>query len=100
MRETISAVSNLIRSFVSLAVLGVVSFAGWLGYETFSDLKSKNEVISQLSGEVQAKQKKIDALDLAMRLLKVDHRVAEMTVLDQWDSKQAGRVMTKFQFVE
>ncbi|MEX0585280.1 MAG: hypothetical protein WD176_01460, partial [Pirellulales bacterium] len=46
------------------------------------------------------KKKEIERLDTAVRLLKVDHRLAQLTVLDQRKAADDGRMLTKFSFVE
>ncbi len=65
-----------------------------------SEVRRKDAEISQLEKDVEAKQEEIDRLDLAMKLLKVDHRVAEIEVLDQKGSADEGDLQTRFQFVE
>jgi hypothetical protein len=98
MSQTISSVAAIFRSMVSLVLLGIVGTGGWLAYQAFDRQ-------GQLQRELEAKSveiKKLTAdnarLDLAMRLLKVDHRVAEIEVLDQWQA--VDRTQTKLKFVE
>lgn len=111
MLKTIDATSNLIRAVVSLVVVGAVGAGSWVGYRHFNAnelaLKEKDERLEQSQREIEAlnqdievKKKEIDRLDTAVRLLKVDHRVAQLTVLDQFKAADDGRLRTKFSFVE
>lgn len=56
--------------------------------------------ITSLEAENAAKQAEIERLDTAIRLLKVDHRVARIEVLNQTGSAEAGNLATRFSFVE
>lgn len=100
-------VSNLLK----LAIVGLLGFGGYFGYRTFyaSDiaLRERDEKIAsqaaqieQLDKDLAAKRQQIDRLQLAMRLLKVDHRVAQVWVLDQHQPPGSDRVRTKLRFVE
>lgn len=110
----LTGLANLLRTLVWLAVLVLIGFGGWLGYRAYDDrselsrkvaaqdeeLAKKSKRIEQLSNDVAAKQRRIEKLDLALRLLKIDRRVAEMFVLEQWRSQPTDKLMTKFQFTE
>ena len=114
MAETLKTFASLLRSLVTLAVLGIVGIAGWFGYQTVTsrstleaelqkqtaELQKRDAEVATLSGQIAAQTERIEQLDLALRLLKRDHRLARITVLDQWESPAAHRPMTKIQFVE
>src|ERR1700752_1326984 len=111
MLKAIDSASNFIRAVVSLAVTGIVGTAGWLGYETYyakervlkekdAQLQASQAQIETLSKDVEAKKKQIERLDLALKLLKVDHRVALLEVLEQKKSPTSDRMLTRFTFVE
>jgi hypothetical protein len=110
MLKTLDSASNFIRAVVSLAVTGIVGVAGWLGYETYHAndriLKEKNAQlaasqaqIESLNKDLEVKQREIERLDTAMRLLKIDHRVARLEVLQQ-EQDASGRLLTRVAFVE
>jgi len=63
------------------------------------ELRDKNQQIEQMSTELEAKSREIQRMDTAMRLLKVDHRVARIAVADQW-TRPDNVVMTKLAFAE
>jgi hypothetical protein len=111
MLKALDSASNFIRALVSLGIMAVISVAGWLGYDKFYAnelaIKQKDEQIAasqreieSLNQEVQTRQREIERLDTALRLLKVDHRAAQIEVLDQQRNPQTGRLATRFTFVE
>jgi hypothetical protein len=110
----INSISNLLRAIVSLAIVGMLSIAGWLGYHLYDEhtnsaatikeqaaaIAEKEATIGRQRKEIELKNKRISQLEIANRLLKVDHRIAEMTVISQAKSEGSEQVKTKFQFVE
>ena len=63
-------------------------------------LTETHEQIDRLELDLEAKQRQIERLDMAVRLLKVDHRVAQIDVLGQEGSAEGGDLVTHFSFVE
>jgi uncharacterized coiled-coil protein SlyX len=107
MAETLKTFASLLRSLVLLAVLGVVSVASWFGYDALTSrstleakLQKRDAEIAKLNEKVAEQTEQIEQLDLALRLLKRDHRLAQITVLDQRESPDTKRPITKIQFVE
>lgn len=111
MFKNVSAlVNSLVGMLISLVFLTLLAAAGWLGWRSYQGARERDLIAANL-GKVQAenkllkedlaaKQLQIDRLEMALRLLKVDHRVAQIDVLDQQGSAKAGDLMTKFSFVE
>ncbi len=56
--------------------------------------------IQTLDAEVRAGQERIEQLQTAMRLLKVDKRIARLTVLDQFTDPQTRGPVSTVEFVE
>jgi hypothetical protein len=105
MSNTVSSAANLVRGLVWLAVLGLLGTGGWVGYQAINEralvdreLKTKTEQLAVKVAEVERLTKENQKLGLALRLLKIDHRVAEIVVLDQ--NQENERPTTRFQFVE
>ncbi|MCR4413383.1 MAG: hypothetical protein NUV77_13265 [Thermoguttaceae bacterium] len=105
--KTLQAFSSLVGTVVSLVILAVLAGAAWLGYHTFytrhsleRDLEAKQKEIVALSQELDAKRREITRLETAMRLLKVDRRVAYLDVLRQAGSAKDGTLTTTFRFTE
>jgi hypothetical protein len=63
-------------------------------------LAEREAEIGRLNEDLAVKQKEIERLETANRLLKVDHRVARIDVLDQQGSAAAKTLVTTFTFVE
>jgi len=63
-------------------------------------LLQSQEQIDQLEKDLEAKQREIERLSMANRLLKVDHRLAQIDVLSQEGSAEDGTLKTTFKFVE
>lgn len=111
MLKTLDSASNFIRAVVSLGAMGLVSVAGWFGYETYfanervlkekdAQLAASQAQIEALNVDVAAKQREIERLDTALQLLKVDHRMAQLEVLEQKQDPASGQLLTRFSFVE
>jgi hypothetical protein len=66
-----------------------------------SDLMHREEEILTLAADVEQKEKEIRALDVALQLLKVDHRIARIEVLAQSvTGAEPGQVRTRLRFTE
>ncbi len=63
-------------------------------------VKTQATEISALNKALEAKQSEIERLQTVVALLKLDHRVALITVLDQKHSGDDKELHTKFSFVE
>ena len=108
MAEALKSFASVLRSLVTLVFLGLVGVGGWIGYDTFNargrlenDLKQRTAEIEKLNGQLAQQEKQIEELDLALRLLKRTHRLAEIRVVDQWPSgDERTKVKTKLEFVE
>ena len=111
MYRFLNALNTLLGRLVSLALVGLVAVVGWFGYRVyFSDrfalqdaqkrLAQQQERIQSLTQQLEAKQREIERLALAVRLLKVDHRVGQIEVLSQEGDAQKGDLTTRFSFVE
>lgn len=104
MLKSLDSASNFLRAIVSVVITAIVAAAGWIGYDVYYSreraLRERDEKITALSEDLQAKQREIDRLGTALQLLKVDQRVAQLDVLDQQPNPLTNRIMTRFTFVE
>ncbi len=97
-----------LRTLLTIAVVGVVGYGGWLGYQDYylpsfqirQELKAKQAELDHLSEQLAEQSEEIERLDMANRLLKVDHRIAKMAVLDQWQRPHDKVLMTSVAFGE
>ena len=111
MLQTVNSLTNLIRAIASLVVAGVLGAAGWLGYHALHardaeleakqrELQISQKMVEELNRDVEAKHQEIVRLNTVVRLLKVDHRLAQIAVIDQRPSEDKQTVMTRFRFAE
>jgi hypothetical protein len=109
--KAVTTFERLLRTLLGLAVVGLLAVGGWFGYNTFNAdklaLQEKTEKLAQrekeiatLNADLKVKQQEIQRLDMALRLLKVDHRVARVEVLSQTGSAEKGDLKTRFSFAE
>ncbi len=56
--------------------------------------------IGTLQGQLRTRDAEIDRLEVAMRLMTVDRRVARLTVVDQQRDPETGRLRSGLEFVE
>lgn len=123
--ENVAIINSSVRTFLGMALVGALGVGGWFGYSTYNSkelaiakaeqdlagvrdelgkaktvIQEKDHAIDSLKVDVQQKQQEIERLDTAMRLLKVDHRVARLTVLDQSTDPDTKKVTTRVEFQE
>jgi multidrug efflux pump subunit AcrA (membrane-fusion protein) len=65
-----------------------------------SQIQQMDGQIDKLGQQVEASRQRIDQLETSMHLLKVDHRVAQLTVVDQTTDPESERVRSTIEFVE
>jgi len=123
--KILAAVNNLASTVVSLAILAALGFGGWFLLRTYLSEKWEREAIqvkladreqqvktlnreldaskaeiSSLNKDLEAKRQEIQRLETALKLLKVDHRVAQIEVLSQQGSEKTKDLVTTFSFAE
>ncbi|MBC8356155.1 MAG: hypothetical protein H8E66_29615 [Planctomycetes bacterium] len=123
--EKVSIVTSAVRTLLATLLVGGVGVGGWYGYNTYNateleakraaealtqaraDIEAKDAVIrvkeqeiGALSDEVAEQQMEIERLDAAMRLLKVDHRMALISVVDQTKDEATDTTLTQIDFQE
>jgi hypothetical protein len=122
--ETIATINSAVRTVLALAVLGAVAVGGYFGYTTYNekdiaaanaakrlkaaeeelvsvrqDVAAKQALIEHQEAEIKAKDLQIEKLETARRLLKVDHRLAQINVIDQ-ETDENGEIVSTVQFIE
>ena len=113
-----SSIGLMFRTLPTILLLGVMGTGGWVGYRWYHKhelaLRERDREIEQQAGlitdlreeviskeaEIQEKNEQIERLDLALSLLKVDRRMAQIYVADQTGSVEGGDLSTKVRFVE
>lgn len=105
--QSLAAINSFLRTVLGFVVAGAVGFGTWFGYKTWTrydaallTLEQQEVQLTQLRGDLAAKQLEVDRLDMALRLSRVDQRVARIDVLDQQPDPATGRLRTRLAFVE
>jgi hypothetical protein len=125
--ETIGTVNSMLRTLLMLVLAAGAGYGGWLAYDLYNepkqqladkqaeldqvsaDLSVSKQEIAALTTQLEEKSHEIDRLEVSMQLLKVRHRLARLTVLDQREVDEivseeandpAKRLVTKIEFVE
>lgn len=125
MVRLLNALTTLARSAASVLAVVLGLALTWLGYEHYYApdpvLEQKKEEIASLRSELENRSADItrleaergkllkelettrlekERLDLAVRLLKVDRRVAQIDEVRQWREANSDKLMTEFRFAE
>ena len=122
--ETVNSVASLIRAIVASVLIAVIGYGGGWLYTHFSpnlqlqqkehelqqvrssfqaaqaQLQQQHQQLAQLGTALDASRKRITQLDTSLRLMKVDRRLAEIQVLNQFTDPTTGQLVTDFQFQE
>jgi len=105
MLKIVSGVFSLVRGLFTLVVVGALGYGAWYGYNNYympilGQLHQKEAEIQQLHADLETKQLELEKAETALKLIKTDHRVAKMAVVDQWRRPQDNRLMTSIAFAE
>src|SRR5262245_57237848 len=78
------------------------ALADWTGRleKTQSELNSKVAELEAKNKEIAALNASVKKLEMALRYLKIDHRVARFTSVDQTKDDATGEVSSLIEFVE
>jgi hypothetical protein len=98
--NALKALNSFLGALVSLVLVALLAAACWWGISSYLSAKYDRQQVAELTAELKAKQREIVRLETALRLLKVDHRVAQIDVLSQQGSEKDKTLVTSFQFVE
>lgn len=123
--ENLSTLNSFVRTVLAVIVLGGVGSGGWYAYykynakefeaqdkaqkladatkkleDAHAKLAAKEKIIQQRDVKITELNKDIEKLHTRLALLKVDHRIARLTVLDQVERGAPAETFTKVEFVE
>ncbi len=102
--DAIDRFNNSVRTLLILLLLiafSTVSYYAWSVYnEKELQIAAKNKEIEQHVAKIGELENEIDLLALRLKLLKVDRRVARLSVLNQEQPEDAERVQSIIEFVE
>jgi hypothetical protein len=89
----VTTLESFSKSLLRLSLVAILAVGGWFGYGYYSQ-------IDELRQQLEAKEREVQRLQIANRLLKVNRRVAQIDVVSQTGSAKAGDLATKFTFQE
>lgn len=125
--NTISNVNSMLRTLLMLVLVGAAGVGGYLAYGLYNaplkqladkqaeldklnaDLAGRLQEVNELTAKLDEKNKEVERLEVAIQLLKVRHRLARLTVLDQHPAPpptadtgnaSAAKLVTRLEFVE
>ncbi|MAR09407.1 MAG: hypothetical protein CL681_05475 [Blastopirellula sp.] len=108
--KSIDTLNSTVRTLLAIVVAGALGVGGWFGYETVNEnrlakerLETAQAELANVQGQLRTANATIEeqSLEIArLHLLKVDHRVARLRVLDQFEDPESGETLTQVSFVE
>jgi hypothetical protein len=116
--ETITAINSTLRTFLAMVVVAAAGYAGYVGYALYNEpqkklaekqqeLEKTTATLQQKAADVAARDQEIanlntrvERLKLATSLLKVRHRLARLTILDQHADPSSQFPISRLEFVE
>jgi hypothetical protein len=127
--DTISNVNSMLRTVLMFVLVAAAGFGGYTAYDLYNepkkrladkqaeldkivaDLDARKQENAALATQLDEKSKHVERLEVAMQFLKVRHRLARLTVLDQRELPPADpaaasgdaatkKLVTKVEFVE
>ncbi len=107
----VTTLESLSKSLLRVSFVVILGVSSWFGYSYYSgekgqikelgqQLEARQREVATLTEGMKAKEREIQRLQIANRLLKVTQRVAQVDVLSQTGSAKAGDLATKFTFQE
>lgn len=125
MTSFLRSLNILLANLLGLGVLCLLAAGAYFGYQTLTgdkralqeaqqklqasqaeidrlstQLAQRQQQVQTLQKDIAEKQKQIEQLRTALRLLKVQHRLAHLEVISQAISPQTGQLETRIRFVE
>ncbi len=123
--ETVQTINSAVRTFIAVVILGGAGIGGYSFYSKYSErdrelretnkaltsakleldsakteLASKIQQVNDLEIDVAEKQERINRLETALQLLKVDQRLARLEIIHQDKNEESGEITTTVRFVE
>ncbi len=129
MLKFVQALNSFMGMVLALLVIGLLVAGGWFAFQNYyaekfsleADLAAKQEEVEELAEqlttsrvrigrlekdveaqaeEIEKQRQEIQQLATALKFMKVDQRLARITVLSQDGTEEDGDLSTRFSFVE
>ena len=108
MLKLIQALNSLLGMLLAVVLVVLLGVGGWHAYQNYyaakfeleAELAASQEEVDRLEKDLETKRHEIARLGTALKFMKVNRRLARITVLSQNGSAEAGTLSTRFSFVE
>ena len=108
--ESVATINSALRTLLAFVLVSVLGVGGWYGYTQYNatdlslrekdrEIEERNQRITALEGDLANAKKRAEKLEIAVRLLKVDHRLANIDVMEQMVGPD-GKTYTDVRFTE
>lgn len=116
--DAVQTANSTIRTLLLTLLVVGAGIAGWQGYSFYyepqkklaakeleldavqKDLATQKQQVKSLGTKLQAKIEQLEKAETSLRLLKMNHRIARLKVLDQQPIPDTNRVETTVEFYE
>ena len=108
--DSVATINSALRTLLAFVLVSVLGVGGWYGYRQYNkadielrekenEIRERDQKISALQGDLDLAKKRAEKLEIAVRLLKVEHRLANIDVLNQMVGAD-GKTYTDVEFQE
>jgi hypothetical protein len=109
--DNVRTLNSVMRTMILLVILAAIGYGGYQAYRriivpglgadtTKAELEDSLRRIADLEKSLEAKTQEISKLQAALKLLKVDRRLAQVKILDKGIDPADGRPYLNVEFVE
>jgi hypothetical protein len=110
MMDSLATINSAVRTFLALIVVGLLGIGSWYGYRQYNaadlemrqkdqEIEERNQRITALEGDLKTAKERAEKLEIALRLLKVEHRLANIDVINKMVGAD-GKTYTDVEFTE
>ncbi|HTN75493.1 MAG TPA: hypothetical protein VL096_09610 [Pirellulaceae bacterium] len=108
--QSLATINSALRTLLAFVVVSLLGAGGWYGYTTYNEAELKlkaqeqeiahrDQRISALEGDLELAKQRVAKLETSLRLLKIDHRLAYVDVIQQ-GTDAGGKLFTDVEFQE
>lgn len=102
--DNVKTVNSFIRTLILLAVLALLGIVGVWGYTNYIrpglEVGRLTEELTTLKANYQKQTVKLERVETALKLMKVDRRVASIKILEMGEDEESEEPFMKVEFTE
>ena len=95
--DNVKTINSAVRTCLVLGACGVVAYGGYFGYNNYvkpsAEAKQAIADLAELKEEYEKQTVLLERLETSMKLLKVDRRIANVTVLEKGEDEEGDLYM-------